>query len=126
MLSISSGLFLAILRLLEGYSNALKSLCMGIFCCKKKNPEDEINKNSNLLDPSNIENKEIRRESVKGFGDIERKILENVKKYKIKYFSSQGIYLLGFAIQSNIQIEKKRNFPELFFTKNYLKKIVSI
>ena len=83
MLSISSGLFLAILRVLEGYSNSLKRLF-----CKKKNEEESKEKNEILLDDLNIDSSNIDkdfkkgsdlpRESGKGFIDLERKILENV------------------------------------------------
>lgn len=83
MLSVSSGLILAIIRLFEGYSSALKSLCKKIFNCKKKT--ESLETDQVLLDPSDQnknkkDNMTIKRKNytTKNFGDIEKRILENV------------------------------------------------
>lgn len=91
-MSLSSGLLLAIVRVFEGYSNALKSLCIGFFC-KKKNQETK-NKEV-LLDDLNKENPEAKKDKDQNepdryadnkFIDIERKILENVILINKKLF----------------------------------------
>lgn len=95
MSSISSGLLLSILRVIEGYSGALKRLCLALFCKKKeelenneillddlnKDPSDENNNNNNENSLEvKTQNTKNKKASVKKFIDIERKILENVKK----------------------------------------------
>ena len=90
MLSVSSGLILAIVRIIGGYSNILRNFC------NKKNQEDATKERKTILldeikepsddnnDNKNPENKKEtidKRISIKGFIDIERKILENVKKF---------------------------------------------
>jgi hypothetical protein len=79
MLCIFSGLTMAIIRVFESYSNALKSLCILIFC-KKKNQDLTLDETA-LLDGTNKDSLNItvnNQNNSKTFIDIERKILENV------------------------------------------------